>query len=388
MRSGRVIILATIGMLFAAALVSCGSPQLAGERGGTAEKVAGSVQTESSYVFDATPISEKQGWALTGDRLDWTADAGQTWRDITPEGAKAANINAVFFANDLFGWVEVTNEEAAGVFRLVVYSTQDGGTTWTVHPMDFTSTHYGTNLAASLYFLDSKEGWLSMTEATSSAFSIGELYHTTDGGATWSRLTAPVAGDVRFEDSSNGWMVGGAAQDDLYTTSDGGSTWRPVKLEVPKEFEGTQTWASLPTPCPSGSESLAATYAATDQNPKSGVGLYTMETSQEVWTLDAAITSPSDLAGTSPTTCTPSGLWLWVQPDGRYVYEVGDKADVSRSPADGTAKTLVALNTATDALWAVSRGGSCNSYKTDCHEVSELITSSDQGQTWDVLTPP
>jgi photosystem II stability/assembly factor-like uncharacterized protein len=66
------------------------------------------------------------------------------------------------------------------------------------------------------------------------------LAHTTDGGATFTRLGRTSDGspmppivttvedgttvrDVRFGDTENGWMYGGA----LYTTHDGGATWAP-----------------------------------------------------------------------------------------------------------------------------------------------------------------
>lgn len=66
------------------------------------------------------------------------------------------------------------------------------------------------------------------------------LAHTTDGGATFTRLGRTSDGspmpsivstvedgttvrDVRFGDAKNGWLYGGA----LYSTHDGGSTWAP-----------------------------------------------------------------------------------------------------------------------------------------------------------------
>ena len=66
------------------------------------------------------------------------------------------------------------------------------------------------------------------------------LAHTTDGGATFTRMGRTTDGsampaidtnaesgatvrDVRFGDSENGWLYGGA----LYATHDGGATWAP-----------------------------------------------------------------------------------------------------------------------------------------------------------------
>lgn len=53
----------------------------------------------------------------------------------------------------------------------------------------------------------------------------GTLFHTTDGGATWTaRLTDSAVGtSVDFSDPEHGWIAG--SPDGLLTTSDGGATW-------------------------------------------------------------------------------------------------------------------------------------------------------------------
>src|SRR5436309_3223905 len=85
-----------------------------------------------------------------------------------------------------------------------------------------------------VYFLDQNRGWV--------AGSNGALLATTDGGATWKKLsplTKDTFQDVYFADKEVGWLV--ATRDIfklksnepasyLLKTEDGGMNWRPVLL--------------------------------------------------------------------------------------------------------------------------------------------------------------
>src|SRR6266550_3085957 len=89
----------------------------------------------------------------------------------------------------------------------------------------------------SVYFLDRNQGWV--------AGSNGTLLTTTDGGATWkklSTLTKDTLLDVYFADKQVGWLI--ASRDILklktnepasylLKTEDGGVTWRQVLLNNP-----------------------------------------------------------------------------------------------------------------------------------------------------------
>src|SRR5438105_12695545 len=85
-----------------------------------------------------------------------------------------------------------------------------------------------------VYFLDQSRGWV--------AGSNGTLLRTTDGGATWKKLsplTKDTLQDVYFADTEAGWLV--ATRDIfklksnepasyLLKTEDGGMNWQPVFL--------------------------------------------------------------------------------------------------------------------------------------------------------------
>ena len=85
-----------------------------------------------------------------------------------------------------------------------------------------------------VYFLDQSRGWV--------AGSNGTLLATTDGGATWKKLsplTKDTFQDVYFADDEVGWLVvtrdifklkSNEAASYLLKTEDGGTTWRQVLL--------------------------------------------------------------------------------------------------------------------------------------------------------------
>jgi photosystem II stability/assembly factor-like uncharacterized protein len=76
----------------------------------------------------------------------------------------------------------------------------------------------------------------------------GTLYHTNDGGVTWTSTAAPFAnGSLSFPDATNGWaMVSlGAGMSHeavaIYRTSDGGSTWKQVFTDDPTAADTSDT---------------------------------------------------------------------------------------------------------------------------------------------------
>jgi len=108
-----------------------------------------------------------------------------------------------------------------------VVRTADGGSTW------FNATSAGLNGApANPFFLNAGTGWLA---ANTGDPTTGTLYHTVDGGASWSTTTVPFGGgSLDFTDAMNGWeMVGLSAGMShaavaVFRTSDGGVNWSRV----------------------------------------------------------------------------------------------------------------------------------------------------------------
>ena len=153
-----------------------------------------------------------------------TTDAGFTWTQPTSGTNRA--LYRVRFVDPETGWV-------SGQEGLILHTT-DGGKTW-VRQKTGTSVYL-----FSLSFIDRNRGW-----------AIGDksiLVQTTDGGGTWSlhKITTaaqkevsaeeaiasadPVLYDVQFIDANTGWVVGEFGK--IYHTTDGGQTWTEQQLSL------------------------------------------------------------------------------------------------------------------------------------------------------------
>ncbi len=76
---------------------------------------------------------------------------------------------------------------------------------------------------------------LSPTDAWA-AGNYGKLFHTSDGGKTWSEAPTPTKSPlfgVDFGDASHGWAVGKAGL--VLHTADGGTTWTAQKTPLPTD---------------------------------------------------------------------------------------------------------------------------------------------------------
>ena len=141
-----------------------------------------------------------------GGVVDSSADAGATWTAAlsAPADLTAADLH---FDTLLDGWVVGQGFNGAALFHTV-----DGGTTWTPVP-DFQGTYVAVDFAGA-------SGWAVAVYAT--------LYRTGDGGAIWTESQlpgdAPAVQDLDFWNASIGDAVGSFGY--AVRSSDGGLTWQ------------------------------------------------------------------------------------------------------------------------------------------------------------------
>lgn len=183
-------------------------------------------EQEGASLRAARLIAPGQGWVLQGDRLLLTSDGGISWRDITPAGG---SILGAGFATLLEGWV-VQRSDSIQNPGLVALHTRDGGTTWETHALPASEEEVLLVESASVEIQGGQFLWVGLKLQTSSAFSVGRLYASEDGGTSWDRRSLPLGESITFLDEKNGWTAGGAAGDQVYATHDGGRTWQPVSL--------------------------------------------------------------------------------------------------------------------------------------------------------------
>ncbi|MCF8372085.1 MAG: T9SS type A sorting domain-containing protein [Bacteroidales bacterium] len=133
-----------------------------------------------------------------------TTDAGISWELLD---STLMLINDFHFINKDTGWF-------ASPYH--VYKTTNGGQT-----IDTISVNGTPDInAASLFFIDENNGWISAFYNT--------LYRTFDGGITWSLLNNQVTFDrIFFSDTLNGY---GLDDEKCYITNDGGQNWQQSNL--------------------------------------------------------------------------------------------------------------------------------------------------------------
>ncbi len=189
-------------------------------------------------------LGVEEGWALTDTALLFTNDGGESWSDLA-SGLQIADITDTFL-------LSASQAQLAGVRpdspqMLTVLDTVNGGTSWRERFIEESELVSGQIYeGARIHFLDSAHGWLLGQVATSSAFSVAELYRTTDGGETWERLPRPpAAGRFVFVDPLRGYMTGAPVSERLYRTFDGGRTWKEAEMVLPVK-QGMALFA-LPT---------------------------------------------------------------------------------------------------------------------------------------------
>jgi len=158
-----------------------------------------------------------------------THDRGATFNQLgTPVVADPSyfsfNDIKMLMPEHLIAAVQTYLPEDAGTGRSLfqILSTMDGGTTWSERYTD-------TSLIERLFFLDHNNGW---------AFTHKNLLHTTDAGNSWTKISLEFLPEsynvqgLQFTDPANGWLVINAWKAEsavwdghLYHTGDGGNTW-------------------------------------------------------------------------------------------------------------------------------------------------------------------
>jgi hypothetical protein len=174
------------------------------------------------------------GWVLLDNVLYMTADDGESWRDITP----GAGIAALSFVDETTARAILLTQASSTRATLTLATTDDPSLGWQTRSLSlFANSDVRAQVdSVSLFFVDSQTGWLLTRQASSANFSIGTLFVTHNGGATWQMLDAPAFGELFFESSEVGWIIGGLDGAQAFITLDGGATWQetdPPQLALP-----------------------------------------------------------------------------------------------------------------------------------------------------------
>jgi photosystem II stability/assembly factor-like uncharacterized protein len=178
-------------------------------------------------LFYASAISPSVAWAagIESSQFDLmsilirTGDAGQTWSRVTiPRGFFGFTMDFPSATEGCMAGVVVTG----GSLDPALLSTKDGGGTW--DSLSLSDLLPGTTYPMALDFADSRHGWLACLD---DATGLPSLLATSDGGDTWQMVAGSGAfggeyiSAIEFVGPLEGWAAG----ESLFHTTDGGTTW-------------------------------------------------------------------------------------------------------------------------------------------------------------------
>ena len=186
-------------------------------------------------------VDAQNGWALTAQSILKTSDGGVHWKDVTPTNAALNSFARGNFFNEQYAWIAIPppqQTEGPGIFIL---RTTDGGDSWQSSKINDATVA----LIDVPHFLSTHEGWLEASSTPGAGHAGSNIWHTTDGGQTWTKIASNAGNNgltlgyvtgISFRDTQNGIATGngGAGADNSHPvvsiTHDGGRTWQTQSL--------------------------------------------------------------------------------------------------------------------------------------------------------------
>ncbi len=325
-------------------------------------------------------VSARQGWWIGDSALLRTTDGGQTWTEASPPdlgtSGSLGSAYTVATQGTNAAWVALQYPAAPPA----VWRTTDGGAEWQKAVVPGLPSGA---VPFSLAFSGPRHGWLAV-QANACAPSAASplLYTTSDGGATWTRLplgknSSPLpsfGGPMVFATATTGFDLGSRP----LVTRDGGRTWRPLVLPVPAALGLGGGGASL-------SVGYVRFFTPTDGvlTASAGPALVAYRTTDggRTWTPGAPLFDPSFPGGGWGGVSFADMLHGWVT-DGTYIAVTADGGASWRLQASEPSLaalyvsgiSLGALNFVSPLLgWAAVGGG------------ARVLATTDGGASWRVL---
>ncbi|HAF48340.1 MAG TPA: hypothetical protein DCL08_03755 [Anaerolineaceae bacterium] len=253
-------------------------------------------------IFDFEMFTPTNGWALTqdNDRLLRTVDGGQTWLDATPVELHPLPPDVISLWIDAFFLDADTAWFTPNSLGGEIYHTRDGGVSWTTYVVPFERARY--------FFLDENNGFALVDLGAGAGSHYVAIYRTNDGGETWVEVfthepgeskSLPESGSkggITFLDVDRAWIGGTYPMTDyfyLHTTTDGGVNWAlETDISLPDTYIGSWLEAHQPVFLTDNTGYLSVRALASDDNMY--LLIYRSDDSGQTWTFHNAVQDGRD----------------------------------------------------------------------------------------------
>ncbi len=172
----------------------------------------------SPALMSIDMLDEMSGWAAGEASILRTEDGGVTWLNATPADVSSFGyLGASFFADAATAWFVLPS---ADYTTGTLYHTTDGGLSWTSNAVPFSG--------GSLQFLDAQAGWMLAALGAGAGSEAVAVFQSTDAGVTWKQVyvndptvagssgSLPLSGQksgMTFLDAAHGWVTGSVPMD-------------------------------------------------------------------------------------------------------------------------------------------------------------------------------
>ncbi len=169
-----------------------------------------------ALIIQTCFLNEQKGFAIgDGGTFLRTNDGGTTWEGV--DAGLYLNLLKISFSDSLNGRT-IGYDQNSGTPAFL--RTTDGGTTWVTYPVSSFNVY-----PLDMYFVNSQYGWYLGDQ--------NKLFKTTDGGQIWfdQSLSSPTSNflRVRFRNENDGYLFGYSYTNTSHfciaRTSNGGSSW-------------------------------------------------------------------------------------------------------------------------------------------------------------------
>ena len=346
---------ATVAILMAA---SCGHPGTTPTT--TTGQTAGPL---TSAPLDAGLVTPGFGYVLTADQVVLTTDGGASFHAVKT-GLPRGLHRTAFFSDAQHGWVASTAGQTVSIAR-----TADGGSTW----QDTTHVLPNQLTSVDVSFNGTTRGAVMARTQTGGSFSKATVLSTSDGGATWTLNTAPVAGTVSVDVDGRIWLAG-VLGGPLFFSTDQAKSWTKPALNLPPgaivDAVVPPREGVLPVTLTEGGASRIALLRSGDGGAN--------------WQEAASLALSRQESESPPLSVRGQEVILVDRVSGKVIHrmaQTGAAADTRAGtglPAGVGKISFVNTNTG----WALASSFACTNGKQGCTLITSVASTSDGGTTW------